>query len=166
MSAGQCNYYLGQYEEALAHYDIARQRDTSLHGEPGILRNSICYNRGLANASLGRYQDAIDDYTESIQNTSEQNKQAQAQFQLGATLRKIANLGLPDRHGRDSTQLLKESVVALGIAVQHAGTEPSFHNNLGLSQFEAGEYQNALASYDMAIKQEWEKIKASGNTRS
>ena len=128
MHAGQCNYYLGQYEEALAHYDIARARD----GDSGPLKSAIYYNKGLANASLGRYPEAIDDYVESIKDT-EPAKQAQAQFQLGATLRKIANLGIPDRHGRGPEQLLKDSVAALTTAVQHAGTEPSFHNNLGLS---------------------------------
>ena len=50
MFAGQCNYYLGQYEEALAHYDIARTRDRD-----DVLKSQICYNKGLANASLGRY---------------------------------------------------------------------------------------------------------------
>lgn len=69
---------------------------------------------------------------ESI-NATDPNKQAQAQFQLGATLRKIANLGIPDRQGRSPEQLLKDSVQALMLAVQHASTEPSFHNNLGLS---------------------------------
>lgn len=27
MYGGQCNYYLGQYEEALAHYEIAKSKD-------------------------------------------------------------------------------------------------------------------------------------------
>lgn len=61
MSAGQCNYYLGQYEEALAHYDIAKTRDRD-----DQLKGLIYYNKGLANASLGRYQDAIEDYEEAI----------------------------------------------------------------------------------------------------
>lgn len=50
MSAGECNYYLGQYEEALSHYDIARAKDKAED-----LKADICYNKGLANASLGRY---------------------------------------------------------------------------------------------------------------
>ena len=54
MCRGQCNYYLGQYEEALAHYEIASNRpNNDLTGE-------ILYNKGLANASLMRYDDAIE----------------------------------------------------------------------------------------------------------
>ena len=53
MCAGQCNYYLGQYEEALAHYDIAENQDD------GNLRGLIFYNKGLANASLMNYGMAI-----------------------------------------------------------------------------------------------------------
>ena len=61
MCAGQCNYYLGQYEEALAHYEIANSKDKE------GLRGDILYNKGLANASLMRYEDAIRDQTEAWQ---------------------------------------------------------------------------------------------------
>ena len=56
MCAGQCNYYLGQYEEALAHYEIAKSKD-----KDNFLSGEILYNKGLANASLMRYEDAIAD---------------------------------------------------------------------------------------------------------
>lgn len=56
MSGGQCNYYLGQFEEALAHYKIAQARD-----KEGNLKSQICYNKGLANSSLMRYEEAIAD---------------------------------------------------------------------------------------------------------
>jgi len=46
MQAGQCNQNLGQYEEALAHYDIAKKKDKSA---------LIFYNRGLTCRSLGKY---------------------------------------------------------------------------------------------------------------
>lgn len=63
MYAGQCNYYLGQYEEAIAHYDIATTRDRF---PEDYLKKEICYNQGLANASLGQYQKAIKNYTDSV----------------------------------------------------------------------------------------------------
>jgi len=50
MYAGQCNYYLGQYDEALAHYEIAMKHDPS-----DQLKGQILYNKGLANSSLMRY---------------------------------------------------------------------------------------------------------------
>ena len=61
MCAGQCNYYLGQYEEALAHYEIAKTKDRS------GLTGDILYNKGLANSSLMRYYDAIDDQTAALE---------------------------------------------------------------------------------------------------
>ena len=45
---GLCNYYLGQYEEALAHYDVAIQRH---NGNEGSVLGEIYYNRGLANST-------------------------------------------------------------------------------------------------------------------
>ena len=54
-----CNYHLGQYEEAIAHYDIAKVK----HGEHGdsTLMGNILYNRGVAYSSLMRFELAIAD---------------------------------------------------------------------------------------------------------
>ena len=56
-----CNYYLGQYEEALAHYEVAMQKDTKGSGSDVKLKAQIYYNMGLANASLMNYREAISD---------------------------------------------------------------------------------------------------------
>ena len=56
MHGGMCNYYLGQYEEALAHYEVAAGKAKGVY--PPLL-DLICYNRGLANASLIQYEGAI-----------------------------------------------------------------------------------------------------------
>jgi len=62
MYGGQCNYYLGQYEEALAHYEIALNKQNSKENKgDNDIKSKIFYNRGLANASLNKYQDAIND---------------------------------------------------------------------------------------------------------
>ena len=52
-----CNYHLGQYEEAIAHYDIAKAKHEG-HGD-GPLLGQILYNRGLAFSSLMRFEQAI-----------------------------------------------------------------------------------------------------------
>lgn len=112
MCGGQCNYYLGQYEEALAHYRIAQARD-----KEGNLTGLICYNKGLANASLMRYEEAIADQEASIGATPDVSKQAQAKFQLGVTLRRIAN---SQREGfTDQEALLDRSIDALKHACTH-----------------------------------------------
>ena len=38
-------------------------------------------------------------------------------------------------------------------------TEPTYHNNLGLSYFESGNFESALGSYEEAIRLEKEKFK-------
>jgi tetratricopeptide (TPR) repeat protein len=48
---------LGQFEEALAHYDIALVK-----ADKGDIEKEILYNRGLANSSLMRFEEAIEDY--------------------------------------------------------------------------------------------------------
>ena len=75
MHGGQCNYYLGQYEESLAHYEIAINKNKDDAGLLGLIH----YNKGLANASLMRYQEAITDQSEALKHL-EQNKQYQAKF--------------------------------------------------------------------------------------
>ena len=55
---GMCNYHLGQYEEAIAHYDIAKAKHEQSHGD-GPLLGQILYNRGLAFSSLMRFDQAI-----------------------------------------------------------------------------------------------------------
>ena len=73
MCGGQCNYYLGQYEEALAHYEVAKQKDKKATGSDNKLKSQICYNMGLANASLMNYREAIKDQKKAIEN-SDQSK--------------------------------------------------------------------------------------------
>ena len=72
MNAGQCNQFLGQYEEALAHYDIAiKKNDSDPH---------IYFNRGQTNASLQRFEEAIKDFKKANElagnKTSDKNKVA------------------------------------------------------------------------------------------
>lgn len=83
MCAGQCNYYLGQYEEALAHYQIAIRAEDK-DGKDQQLLSQIYYNKGLANASLMNYSEAIRDYEKALEG-SENTKNFYARFQLGVT---------------------------------------------------------------------------------
>ena len=64
MHGGICNYHLEQYEEALAHYDTALTAPDK--DEQGIKRGEIFYNRGLSNACLMKFDEAIDDYKEAL----------------------------------------------------------------------------------------------------
>lgn len=67
LHGGQCNYYLGQFEEALAHYKIAEQRDRSDKDREGKLIHKIAYNKGLAYASLMQYEKAIEEQKIAIE---------------------------------------------------------------------------------------------------
>jgi len=63
MYGGICNYNLGQYEEALQHYDRAIRE---YNGTEGHNLAMIYYNRGLSNSSLMRFEEAIEDHNNSI----------------------------------------------------------------------------------------------------
>ena len=60
---GICNYHLEQYEEALAHYDIALTKPDKDEGQ--IKLGEIYYNRGLSNACLMKFEEAIQDYRDA-----------------------------------------------------------------------------------------------------
>ena len=80
-------------------------------------------------------------------------------FQLGVTERRIANT---DPGDGARVELLNSSILHLDTAVKLMPTEPTYHNNLGLSYFErgneeAGDYSTAIQCYSQAIKLESEK---------
>lgn len=57
---GICNYYLGQFEEALAHYEIAIKKEEMSGSKDNVLLGKIYYNKGLALSSLKRFDAAIE----------------------------------------------------------------------------------------------------------
>lgn len=136
-----CNYHLGQYEEAIAHYDIAKSKHEQNHGD-GPLLGQILYNRGLAYSSLMRFENAIADQKAAIEATGDGAKIFKMLFQLGITLRRVANHGATTQEEKDSR--IEESIEKLRKACELQPNEASAHNNLGLSYFENEEFENAL----------------------
>jgi len=59
MLAGQANQMLGQYEEALTHYEIAIKKKNS----DGI----FYYNRGLTYSTLQRFDEAKKDFNTALE---------------------------------------------------------------------------------------------------
>ena len=66
-------------------------------------------------------------------------------FQLGVTQRRIANSQADT--DEDRAKNLKKSITNLALACTKAPTEPTYHNNLGLSYFESEQFDLALSSY-------------------
>lgn len=58
---------------------------------------------------------------------------------------------MPCNKKRTPEELLKDSIHHLSEACKQSPNEPTYHNNLGLSQFEAEEFEAALSSYNKAI---------------
>ena len=115
MQGGLCNYYLGQYEEALAHYDIAISKYEKGQGD---LLGTIFYNRGLANASLMRYEMAAEDQKNAIEKMGEQNNTSPMRFQLGVIFRRLANTQKDGKDGlQESYRLLDNSISELKAAL-------------------------------------------------
>ena len=127
-----CNYHLGQYEEAIAHYDIAKVK----HGEHGDsnLTGNILYNRGVAYSSLMRFELAIADQQAAIEALGGGTNVYKHRYQLGITLRRVANHGATSQAEKD--QRIKQSIEELKQACNAKPDEASAWNNLGLSYFE------------------------------
>lgn len=82
--AGQSNQLLGQYEEALAHYDIAVAK---WQGDYQRL-----YNRGLTYASLERFEEAKKDFSKAMELANLPHESYRIKFNLGITLRRLGDL--------------------------------------------------------------------------
>ena len=140
--AGVQHYELGQLDEALKHYDMAIEKNS---GE-----GKYFYNRGIVHSRLDKIEKAIDDYTAAILNyknaedsSSKNDHMYQAVFNRGICYRRVG----PGR--------LDQSIEDLKKAVELKGNErPSVHNNLGLSYFERGDFEDALNHYTKAISLE------------
>ena len=55
---------------------------------------------------------------------------------------------MPDRMGRSQAELLASSIKNLDEACKADGKEPTYQNNLGLSKFEAEDFDGALHAYE------------------
>ena len=129
--AGVQHYELGQLDEALKHYDLAVKNDES--------QGYFLYNRGLVKSRLDDVKGAINDYKKAIELLSEPDYLYQARFNRGICLRRLG------------PEYLDDSITDLKKAVDMKNDRPSAHNNLGLSYFEKGEFEDALIHYGKAI---------------
>ena len=126
---GQCYYELGQYEDALRHYESAIKKDNQ--------KGDYYYNRALVKSKLDKLDDAIADYVKAIEFLTDPTYIYQARFNKGVCLRRMGRLD--------------ESIEDLKQAVALKNDQDSAHNNLGLSYFEKEEYDDALQEFTKAI---------------
>ena len=82
---------------------------------------------------------AINDYKKALDTLQEPDYIYQAKFNRGICLR------------RRGPEYLDESIADLKKAVDMKNDRPSAHNNLGLSYFEKGDFEDALIHYGKAI---------------
>ena len=117
---------LGQYESAIADYDIA------IHLKPDY---AIAYNdRGVVKGKLGEYKAAIEDYDEAIR------------------LKPDCVVTYYNR-GRTKDQLKQDSAAIedYNIAIDLAPDYADAYYNRGVVKGKLGEYKAAIEDYDKAI---------------
>ena len=129
--AGQCHLELGQLEEALHHFKHAIDLNP--------LEGRYYYNRAHVKSRLERYHEAIEDYRKAQEHQSESHIYYTF-YNRGICLRKLG--------------MLEESIADLKQAVEMKSDNASAHNNLGLSYFEKGDFEEALVEYTKAINNE------------
>ena len=84
-------------------------------------------------------------------------------FQLGITLRRVANHGTTTQIEKDAK--IEESIDKLRKATELAPNEASAHNNLGLSYFENETFDLALESYTQAISKETTEVRENNGSK-
>ena len=144
--SGQCNLLLGQYEEALIHFDIGLSKNET---------KPLYFYRGITNVSLQRFQEALNDFQSAHNIKDDVDKE---KSEKGITYKILYNWGITLRRvGNDessSQDNLQKSIEYLSLATQARPNEPAAHNNLGLSYFEKELYHDANKSFDRAIQLE------------
>jgi len=125
------HYELAQYDEAQKHYDMAIRAGA----EP-----THYYNSGLCKMKLDKISEAIDDFTKAIGSFSSDATEElyNSRFNRGVCHRRLGNL--------------QRSIDDFRKAIETKADRPSAFNNLGLSLFENGEFEDALTNYGLAIK--------------
>ena len=116
----------------------------------------IYYNRGLANSSLMRFEEAIRDHKKAIDEMNDNSKVFKMRFQLGVTLRRVANQQIDTKQ---FDALISKSIDELKKATEIQAQDPSALNNLGLSLFEANKLDEAIECYTKAIQFEEAEMK-------
>lgn len=81
---GQCYYELGQYEDALRHYESAVKKDSQ--------NGNYYFNRALVKAKLDKLEDAIADYNKALEYLTDNNYIYHARFNKGVCLRRLGRL--------------------------------------------------------------------------
>jgi tetratricopeptide (TPR) repeat protein len=134
--AGFCHQSLKQYDHALTQYTHAISLDKD--------KGEYFYNRGTVKKDMNNFQDAIDDFEKAI--TSWEKKSSHnpeqsiynAYYLKGICLRQL--------------EKFEDSINDLKKAVDLKPEDPSAHNNLGLSYFKAGSFDDAANEYTKAIQ--------------
>ena len=135
---GYCYQNLKNYDEALHHYTKAI--------ELGKTNGEYYYNRATVKKEINNFQEAIDDFELAIKfwdskgssDAKSQNLVYQAYYSKGICLRQL--------------ERFDESIQDLKKAVELKPEEPSAHNNLGMSYFKAGDFEDATNEYTKAIQ--------------
>lgn len=137
---GYCYQNLKNYDEALYYYTKAIEI-AKTNGE-------YYYNRATVKKEINNFQEAIDDFELAIKfwenksgSLSESKVQTllyQAYYSKGICLRQL--------------ERFSESIQDLKKAVELKPEEPSAHNNLGMSYFKAGDFEDATNEYTKAIQ--------------
>jgi len=136
---GYCYQNLKQYDQALFHFTKAIELKTSKNGE-------YYFNRASVKKEINNFEDAIKDFEMAINSWEHnissdpktQNFAYQAYYSKGICLRQL--------------ERFNESIQDLKKAVELKPEEPSAHNNLGMSFFKKGDFDDATNEYTKAIQ--------------
>ena len=136
---GNAHLNLEDYQRAVADYTQVIQ----LNPDDAPAYN----NRGIAHFNLGSYQKAIADCTQAIRLDS---NQTHAYYFRGLAYTRLDDTGKAIEALRQALKLYQQQQNLKGCQLA-IGELASLYNNLGIAEFDAGNYQAALINYDQAV---------------
>ena len=135
---------MNQLEEALKHFNLAidYNLDSLKYYQSAPNHGTWLYNRGRCKSKMGQMKEAIEDFSESIKETSADKKEQiyDCRFQRGICYR--------------TTGQLERAIEDFKKAIDAKSDRAAAYNNLGLSHFQANELEDALQNYQKAIQLE------------
>ena len=147
-NAGQANFELGQFNEALQHFEKAFREDPSGHNY---------LNRGMAYMKLCLYEDAAADFGKALakyvimnDNDKPPHNQYKVHYNMGINFRNMGQY-------QESVTNFRKCIEMSERPELSRVNKSSAYNNCGLSNFEWENYDQAVKDFENAIKKNKEK---------
>jgi parallel beta-helix repeat protein len=146
---GRRRFKAGDYQQALAFYDVIIKEFTDKKKQKGVTRElaNVYYHRGLTYYQLGKYPEAIDDCQSSIRLKPTSDVQLRAQYILA-----MSYMNMPESHKQTAEQAFVEVVKFKPTDEEEQEIVALAYFQLGRIAMQRQDYQDAIQKYPKALE--------------